>query len=61
MEDVTAVSKLLFHWVSPLMKKGVRGLLSHADDLFDLPDPITTNTIGHKIDECLHNMVNKTQ
>lgn len=58
MEDVTAISKLLFHWVTPLMEKGVNGILNHSDDLFDLPDEITTNTISHKIDRCLHNMVN---
>jgi len=57
MEDTTVISKLLFHWVTPLMEKGVKGLINHSDDLFDLPDQI--NTISHKIDQCLHNMVNK--
>lgn len=41
------------------MEKGVKGLLNNADDLFDLPDQISTNTISHKIDQHLHNMVNK--
>ncbi|XP_011176315.1 multidrug resistance-associated protein 7 [Solenopsis invicta] len=56
MEDTTVISKLLFHWVTPLMEKGVKGLLNHSDDLFDLPDQISTNTISHKIDQRLHNM-----
>lgn len=59
MEDTTIISKLLFHWVTPLMEKGVKGLIRHSDDLFDLPDQIGTNTISHKIDQWLHNMVNK--
>lgn len=59
MEDVTIISKLLFHWVTPLMEKGVKELLNHSDDLFDLPDQISTNAISHKIDKCLNNMVSK--
>lgn len=59
MEDTTIVSKLLFHWVTPLMEKGVKGLLNNADDLFDLPEQISTGVISHKIDKCLHNTVNK--
>ncbi|XP_043489860.1 ATP-binding cassette sub-family C member 10 [Polistes fuscatus] len=51
MEDATLGSKLLFHWVTPLMEKGVQGLLNHTDDLFDLPENITTNTISQKIDK----------
>ncbi|EZA61102.1 hypothetical protein DMN91_004524 [Ooceraea biroi] len=54
MEDASVISKLLFHWVTPLMQKGVKGLLNHSDDLFDLPDQISTNTIGHTIDKHLH-------
>lgn len=59
MENTTIISKLLFHWVTPLMEKGVKGLLNNSDDLFDLPDQISTNTISHKIDQRLHNMVNE--
>lgn len=59
MEDVTIISKLLFHWVTPLMEKGVKRLLNHSDDLFDLPDQISTNSINYKIDQHLNNMVSK--
>ncbi|XP_071865552.1 ATP-binding cassette sub-family C member 10 [Bombus fervidus] len=58
MEDATASSKLIFHWVNPLMEKGVHGLLNHSDDLFDLPEYISTNTINQKIDKHLQNMPN---
>ncbi|XP_029175572.1 multidrug resistance-associated protein 7 [Nylanderia fulva] len=60
MENVTIISKLLFHWVTPLMEKGVKELLNHSDDLFDLPDQISTNTISHDIDKCLNNMPKTT-
>ncbi|KZC09882.1 PREDICTED: multidrug resistance-associated protein 7 [Dufourea novaeangliae] len=56
MEDVTATSKFVFHWVNPLMEKGVRGLLNHSDDLFDLPEYISTNAISQKLDKHLQNM-----
>jgi len=48
MEDATIISKLLFHWVTPLMEKSVKGLLNHSDDLFDLHDQINTNAISLK-------------
>lgn len=41
------------------MKKGVKGLLNHSDDLFDLPDQINTAAISQKIDKRLNNVVKK--
>ncbi|XP_076226546.1 ATP-binding cassette sub-family C member 10 isoform X2 [Nomia melanderi] len=58
MENVTAISKISFHWVTPLMEKGVRGLLNHSDDLFDLPEYISTNAISQKLDKHLQNVTN---
>lgn len=60
MEDATATSKLIFHWVNSLMEKGVHGLLNHSDDLFDLPEYISTNTISQKINKHLQNMAGDT-
>lgn len=60
MEDATATSKLIFHWVNSLMEKGVHGLLNHSDDLFDLPEYISTNTINQKINKHLQNMADDT-
>ncbi|CAD6234353.1 GSCOCT00001844001.2-RA-CDS [Cotesia congregata] len=51
MENETYFSKLLFYWVTPLMEKGVRGSLKHADDLYDLPESVTTASIVYSIDK----------
>ncbi|XP_029032393.1 ATP-binding cassette sub-family C member 10 [Osmia bicornis bicornis] len=56
MEDATMTSKIIFHWVNPLMEKGVRGLLNHSDDLFDLPEYFSTGYISQKIDHHLQTM-----
>ncbi|CAK9830297.1 ATP-binding cassette sub-family C member 10 [Anthophora retusa] len=56
MENATPYSKLMFNWVKPLLEKGVRGLLNHSDDLFDLPEYISTNAISQKIDKHLQSM-----
>ncbi|KOC61936.1 Multidrug resistance-associated protein 7 [Habropoda laboriosa] len=58
MENASLNSKLMFNWVKPLMEKGVQGLLNHSDDLFDLPEYISTNTISQKIDKHLQDMSN---
>lgn len=52
-EDSTPCSNLLFYWVNPLMDKGVAGKLNNADDLFDLPLPLTSATINQKIQVAL--------
>lgn len=57
MEDATLFSKLLFHWVTPLMQKGVRGLLNHSDDLYDLPDHISTASVSHDVESYFHDKV----
>ncbi|XP_044008333.1 ATP-binding cassette sub-family C member 10 isoform X2 [Aphidius gifuensis] len=51
MEDSTFLSNLLFHWVTPLMEKGVRSTLKNPDDLYDLPEHITTGYISYEIDK----------
>ncbi|XP_076649544.1 ATP-binding cassette sub-family C member 10 isoform X2 [Halictus rubicundus] len=61
MENVTATSTFLFHWVNPLMEKGVRGLLNHSDDLFDLPEYVSTNVISQKLDRHLQNISNNNR
>lgn len=57
MESVPFTSKLLFHWVTPLMSKGVKGLLNQSDDLYDLPDSISSTTISNDIDKRLKEIV----
>lgn len=53
MESVPFTSKLLFHWVTPLMSKGVKGLLNQSDDLYDLPDNFSSSKISNDIDKQL--------
>lgn len=55
MEDSTFLSNLLFHWVTPLMEKGVRSSLKNPDDLYDLPEHITTGHINYEIDRFIRN------
>lgn len=57
MENSTILSKILFHWVTPLMEKGVEKSLKHSDDLFDLPDYISVGTISLEIDKHLDDTV----
>ncbi|XP_012285682.1 multidrug resistance-associated protein 7 [Orussus abietinus] len=56
MEEATMTSILLFHWVTPLMEKGVKGLLRHSDDLYDLPEHLGTSSINQQIDKHMKNM-----
>ena len=37
MENAPFCSKLLFYWVTPLMKKGAKKKLGNSEDLYDLP------------------------
>lgn len=53
MEDIPWLSKVLFYWVNPLMKKGAEGKLLHPDDLFDLPDNLNSTTLSRKLDDAL--------
>lgn len=41
MEDAPFFSKLLFHWVTPLMEKGAKNKLENSEDLYDLPVNLT--------------------
>jgi len=40
-ENAPVFSKLLFHWVTPLMKKGAKKKLGNSEDLYDLPNKLT--------------------
>lgn len=45
-EHAGCISKLLFLWVTPLMKKGACGFLKSADNLFELPLAISTRNVA---------------
>lgn len=53
MEDSTWLSKLLFHWVNPLMQKGFEGKIVHTDDLHDLPVPLTSIYLSRRFNKAL--------
>lgn len=53
MEDSTFSSRLLFHWVRPLMVKGVEGQLHNVDDLFDLPEDLSPSYIHAQLEQAI--------
>lgn len=53
MDDNTWLSKLLFYWVNPLMRKGYDGKIMHTDDLHDLPLKLTVNYSNRMFNKAL--------
>lgn len=53
MEDSTFSSRLLFHWVRPLIVKGVEGQLHNVDDLFDLPEDLSPPYIHAQLEQAI--------
>lgn len=53
MEGSNYTSKLLFTWANRLMDKGVKSQLTSPDDVFDLPDSLTCNTLHSKLKRVL--------
>lgn len=47
-DGYNVLSKLIFHWVSQLIKKGTHGKLRKVEDLFDLPDCLNIKYISDK-------------
>lgn len=60
MEDSTFLSRILFHWVSPLIRKGTEKKLNHPDDLYDLPLDLSCGTVSLKLQKALLGNVDKT-
>lgn len=61
MEGSSWLSKLLFYWVNPLMEKGVQGKLREPDDLFDLPESLSSSTLSQKLDKALIGNIDEIQ
>nr|QER78492.1 ATP-binding cassette transporter [Diaphorina citri] len=53
MENAGLLSRLLFGWVEPLMSKGMSGTLQCTDDLFDLPESLTSKHLYDKLNDAL--------
>lgn len=47
-ENASFLSRLLFLWVSPLIRKGACGFLKESESLFDLPHSISTGSVAHE-------------
>ena len=50
MENTPVFSKLMFHWVMPLMEKGCKKKLQNSDDLYDLPLNLTPAYLCAQLD-----------
>lgn len=42
MEDIGVVSKFFFVWVNRLMEKGAKDRINRPEDMYDLPDELTS-------------------
>lgn len=53
-DEASLLSRLMFYWVNPLIKKGMAGYLLRIDDLFMLPESLNvcclTERLRHAID-----------
>lgn len=47
------MSRFIFHWVEPLITKGVAGNLRKIEDLFDLPDSLNIPRLSDRLQLCL--------
>ena len=47
-QDANCLSKLVFWWIQPLMRKGAKGQLHKPDDVFHLPTNISTKKVEEK-------------
>ena len=47
-EGSTFLSKFVFYWVNPLIKKGRMGLLQTPDDVFDVPPTMVASVVSEK-------------
>ncbi|KAH8410367.1 hypothetical protein KR215_000850, partial [Drosophila sulfurigaster] len=48
-DEANWASRFLFHWVQPLIDKGVAGKLRRIEDLFDLPDALNITRLSERL------------
>lgn len=48
-DEAPCLSKLLFHWVNPLIEQGISGHLKRIDDLFELPESLSINNTAERL------------
>jgi len=61
VDSAWTISKLLFCWVQPLMKKGSKRLLNNENSVYQLPSDINTDTLCHNFNDKLFEIVMKAQ
>ena len=47
-EESPFLSKFVFYWVNPLIKKGRMGLLQTPDDVFDVPPAMAASVVSER-------------
>lgn len=52
-DDAPCLSRLLFHWVNPLIEKGLSGHLKSIDDLFDLPESLWIHNTAERLQNAI--------
>ncbi|XP_066146983.1 ATP-binding cassette sub-family C member 10 [Euwallacea fornicatus] len=57
MENASWLSKLLFSWVEPLMRKGVQDQIKTSEDLYDLPVSLDCSSIGNQLDKTFSDQI----
>jgi len=53
-EGSSFLSRMFFHWVTPLMNKGVEARLTGTEELFDLPAELSTRTVSRQFEQALN-------
>lgn len=53
MADSTFSSRLFFHWVHPMMVKGVEGQLHDVEALFDLPEDLSPSYVHAQLEQAI--------
>ncbi|KAL7741129.1 hypothetical protein ACLKA6_018157 [Drosophila palustris] len=48
-DEASWPSRFVFHWVQPLISKGVAGKLRRIEDLFDLPDALNITRLSERL------------
>lgn len=48
-DEANWLSRFVFHWVKPLINKGVAGKLRRIEDLFDLPDALNITRLSERL------------
>lgn len=48
-DEANWLSRFIFHWVQPLISKGVAGKLRRIEDLFDLPDALNVSRLSERL------------